>query len=92
MNSKKNAQLMLLTLLASIGFGTSIDLIQPTQIDAAKKVKTQKKAKKLKIVGNKRTKIYHMPYQRHYNISPKNRIYFSSQKQAKKMGYRMSKQ
>lgn len=42
------------------------------------------------IVGNKRTKKYHLVGQERYNISPANRVYFSSEAQAIRAGYHRS--
>lgn len=49
-------------------------------------------SKKLKIKGNKKSKIYHLPDGADYNkISPENVIYFDSESEAKKAGYRKAK-
>lgn len=61
----------------------------------AKKKTTKKKAKKSSsskglIVGSKTTKVYHLPGQRKYRISAKNRVYFKTEAQAKAAGYRKS--
>ncbi|MGX7087560.1 sunset domain-containing protein [Gemelliphila palaticanis] len=43
--------------------------------------------------GNVNSKIYHMPYQKHYNkISPANTVYFNSEEEAQAAGYRRAKQ
>ncbi|WP_438940287.1 sunset domain-containing protein [Gemelliphila palaticanis] len=45
------------------------------------------------IKGNVNSKIYHMPYQKHYNkISPANTVYFNSEEEAQAAGYRRAKQ
>lgn len=45
-----------------------------------------------KIIGNKKSMIYHVPGGRFYDsITQENRIYFSSEEEAKKAGYRRSK-
>ncbi|QNQ81529.1 hypothetical protein FP432_05280 [Lactobacillus sp. PV034] len=43
------------------------------------------------LVGNKRTKVYHLAGQEAYRISPANRIYFHSVAEAQAAGYRQSK-
>ncbi len=45
-----------------------------------------------KIIGNKNSKIYHVPGGAFYNkISPQNRMYFNSEDEAQKSGYRKAK-
>lgn len=45
-----------------------------------------------KIVGNKKSMIYHYPGSASYNkISPENRVYFNSEADAEKAGYRKTK-
>jgi micrococcal nuclease len=44
------------------------------------------------IIGNKRSKIYHLPGGAYYNrVSPKNRVYFRTEEKAKAEGYRRSR-
>lgn len=43
------------------------------------------------LVGNKRTKVYHLAGQEAYKISPANRIYFHSVAEAQAAGYRQSR-
>ncbi|WP_125588532.1 sunset domain-containing protein [Companilactobacillus jidongensis] len=43
------------------------------------------------IVGNKASRIYHLPSQHRYRISRKNIIYFNSEQEAINMGYHKSK-
>jgi micrococcal nuclease len=44
------------------------------------------------VVGNRRSKIYHLPSGRYYHIvSPKNRVFFSDEEEARMAGYRRSK-
>ena len=44
-----------------------------------------------KVVGNKRTRVYHMPDQSGYNMSSKNAVYFSTEQEAINAGYRQAK-
>jgi hypothetical protein len=45
-----------------------------------------------KIIGNKNSKIYHIPGSASYNkISPENRVYFDTEADAEKAGYRKTK-
>lgn len=45
-----------------------------------------------KIIGNKNSRIYHMPGGAFYDkISAENRVYFSSEEEAQKAGYRKAK-
>ncbi|MDO4911974.1 MAG: DNA/RNA non-specific endonuclease [Lactobacillus sp.] len=44
-----------------------------------------------KIVGNKNTKIYHVPGQFNYKINKSNAVYFQTEAQAQRAGYRKSK-
>ncbi len=45
-----------------------------------------------KIIGNKNSMIYHFPGSASYNkISPENRVYFDSEADAEKAGYRKTK-
>ncbi len=44
-----------------------------------------------RIVGNKRTKVYHLPGQRYYPIKEENKIYFESEEEAIRAGYRRAK-
>lgn len=44
-----------------------------------------------RIVGNRNTKVYHMPGQADYRMSSKNAVYFSSEAQAQAAGYRKAK-
>lgn len=45
-----------------------------------------------KIIGNKNSKIYHIPGSASYNkISPENRVYFDTEADAQKAGYRKTK-
>lgn len=44
-----------------------------------------------RIVGNRNTKIYHVPGQAGYRMSSKNAVYFSSEAQAQAEGYRKAK-
>lgn len=45
-----------------------------------------------KIIGNKNSKIYHTPGSASYNkISPENRVYFNTEADAQKAGYRKTK-
>ncbi len=44
-----------------------------------------------RIVGNRNTKIYHVPGQAGYRMSSKNAVYFSSEAQAQAAGYRKAK-
>jgi len=44
-----------------------------------------------KIIGNRKSKIYHLPGQANYEIAEKNRVYFDSEEEAKKAGYRRAK-
>lgn len=45
-----------------------------------------------KIIGNKNSKIYHFPGSASYNkISPENRVYFDTEAEAEKAGYRKTK-
>lgn len=44
-----------------------------------------------RIVGNRNTKIYHVPGQADYRMSSKNAVYFSSEAQAQAAGYRKAK-
>ena len=45
-----------------------------------------------KIIGNKNSHIYHLPGDAFYDkISPENRIYFATEEEAQKAGYRKSK-
>ena len=44
-----------------------------------------------RIVGNKRTKVYHLPGQRYYPIKEENKVYFESEEEAIKAGYRRAK-
>lgn len=45
-----------------------------------------------KIIGNKNSKIYHYPGSASYNkISPENRVYFDTETDAQKAGYRKTK-
>lgn len=60
-----------------------------------KKKTTKKKAKKSSssrglIIGNKRSKIYHVPGQAGYHMSSSNIVYFKTEAQAKAAGYRKS--
>lgn len=55
--------------------------------------KKDKSIKQGKIKGNKNSKIYHTPDGKYYNkISEKNTIYFETEKEAIKNGYRKSKE
>jgi micrococcal nuclease len=45
-----------------------------------------------KIIGNRYSKVYHLPGQEHYDdVGERNRIYFESEAQAQQMGYRRAK-
>ncbi len=44
-----------------------------------------------RIVGNKRTKVYHLPGQRYYPKKEENKVYFESEEEAIKAGYRRAK-
>lgn len=45
-----------------------------------------------KIIGNKNSKIYHLPGSASYNkISEENRVYFNTEADAEKVGYRKTK-
>ena len=45
-----------------------------------------------KIIGNKRSKIYHLPGQASYQrIEEENRVYFNSEEEAIRTGYRKTK-
>ncbi len=45
-----------------------------------------------KVIGNKKSLIYHLPEGKFYNtILEENRVYFTSEEEAKKAGYRKSK-
>lgn len=44
-----------------------------------------------RIIGNRRSKIYHVANGRNYHISAKNVVYFNSEAAAKRAGYRKSK-
>lgn len=44
-----------------------------------------------KIIGNKRSKIYHVPGQAGYHMNSSNAVYFSSEQAAKAAGYRKAK-
>lgn len=44
-----------------------------------------------KIIGNKRSKIYHLPGQAGYHIEEENRVYFNSEEEAVRAGYRRAK-
>lgn len=48
--------------------------------------------KKGEIIGNKNSRIYHLPGSASYNkISPENRVYFNTEIDAQKAGYRKTK-
>ncbi|MCW0953821.1 hypothetical protein OIT44_07130 [Weissella ceti] len=42
------------------------------------------------IVGNVRSRIYHMPGQQNYRMAEKNKVYFNSEQEAIDAGYRRS--
>ncbi|MBI4684613.1 MAG: thermonuclease family protein [Nitrospirae bacterium] len=44
-----------------------------------------------KIIGNKKSKIYHLPSQSNYDIKEEKRVYFNSEEEAIKAGYRKAK-
>lgn len=48
-------------------------------------------AKTGRIVGNRNSKIYHLPGQAGYRMSSKNAVYFDSEAQAQAAGYRKAK-
>ncbi|CAH1851471.1 hypothetical protein [Convivina intestini] len=43
------------------------------------------------IIGDAKSRIYHMPDQQHYNIKPGNAVYFNSEQDALNAGFRKSK-
>ncbi|CAH1852397.1 sunset domain-containing protein [Convivina praedatoris] len=43
------------------------------------------------IIGDAKSRIYHMPNQQHYNIKPSNTVYFNSEQDALNAGFRKSK-
>lgn len=43
-----------------------------------------------KIVGNRKSKIYHTPGQEGYKMSSANAVYFNSERAARRAGYRKS--
>ncbi len=54
--------------------------------------KTKSSVKEGKIKGNKKSKIYHMPGGKSYNkISKNNVVYFDSEEEAIKAGYRKAR-
>lgn len=56
-------------------------------LDAGDTAKTEGK-----IIGNKKSMIYHVPGSASYNkISPENRVYFDTEADANKAGYRKTK-
>ena len=44
-----------------------------------------------KIIGNKKSKIYHLPGQANYDIKEENRVYFDTEEEAIRAGYRKTK-
>jgi len=66
----------------NIDTGKSIDSVQSSSLSAAQG----------KIIGNKNSKIYHLPGSASYNkISETNRVYFNTEADAQKAGYRKAK-
>lgn len=62
------------------------------QVVSKESTSTNKSKEELKIKGNKKSRIYHLPYCKNYNdISDKNVIWFSTVDEAKAMGFRMAK-
>lgn len=55
------------------------------------KKKVYTSAARGKIIGNKRSKIYHVPGQAGYHMNSSNAVYFSSERAAKAAGYRKAK-
>lgn len=55
------------------------------------KKKVYTSATRGKIIGNKRSKIYHVPGQAGYHMNSSNAVYFSSEQAAKAAGYRKAK-
>lgn len=55
------------------------------------KKKVYTSAARGKIIGNKRSKIYHVPGQAGYHMNSSNAVYFSSEQAAKAAGYRKAK-
>jgi micrococcal nuclease len=44
------------------------------------------------IIGNRQSKVYHLPGQAHYNdVAERNRVYFDSEEEARRLGYRPAK-
>ena len=62
---------------------------KPAKKASKKKVYTS--ASKGKIIGNKRSKIYHVPGQAGYHMNSFNAVYFNSEKAARAAGYRKAK-
>ena len=62
---------------------------KPAKKASKKKVYTS--ASKGKIIGNKRSKIYHVPGQAGYHMNSSNAVYFNSEKAARAAGYRKAK-
>jgi len=60
--------------------------------DEAKRAAWTDPARRGKVLGNIRTNIYHVPGQRYYNsIGEKNRIYFQTEEEAQKAGFRKAR-
>lgn len=68
------------------------NITQENQNSSLSEEKEQPYAANGKIIGNKKSMIYHVPDGKFYNtILEENRIYFNSEEDAKKAGYRKSK-
>ena len=51
--------------------------------------KKRVRAYQWKVVGNRKSMLYHLPGSRFYDkVSPKDRVYFDSEEEAQKKGYR----
>lgn len=96
--------LPVLLLLSSCGLINLLDkdILQPTMVVQAKgyhrqsrnylhKIHRYIETGTKRIIGNRNSKIYHVPGQHSYRLNMVNAIYFNSEKEAIRAGYRCSK-